>query len=261
MKPLNKFAKANIKILSIAMLAYSLLIIPKVMAMSVEEVAFMQPYGFAAFILGVFSAFLRFAQRQFPKMKRGFDIVMAALGIGLTFPLVAVFAVLIKIFSPKGPIFYTQDRVGMNGKIFKICKLRSMVPDAEKNTGAVWANEDYDPRVIPAIGSFLRKSHIDELPQFINVLLGDMSVVGPRPERPELVQQLQKEIPEYQKRLSVRPGITGLAQIRHRYDKTLEDVKKKVKLDLLYIRKMCLIGELRILALTFLVVFKGKVIG
>ncbi len=261
MKVLNKIAKVNIKILGTAVVVYSLLVIPKVMAMSVEEVVALQPYGLFAFLLGAGSAFLRFAQRQFPKTKRGFDIVMASLGILVTFPLVGIFAVLIKVFSPKGPVFYTQSRVGMHGKLFKILKLRSMKPDAEKGTGAVWANEDNDPRVIPVIGNFLRKSHIDEIPQFINVLMGDMSVVGPRPERPEIVKDLKKKVFQYEKRLNVRPGITGLAQIRHRYDKTLNDVKKKVKLDLLYIRKMCLIGELRILFMTLVVVCKGKVIG
>ncbi|MCG2711912.1 MAG: sugar transferase [Candidatus Omnitrophica bacterium] len=261
MKVINNIAKINIKILGIALIVYSFLVIHKVMAMSVEEAAVLQPYGMLAFLLGAGSAFLRFAQRQFPRMKRGFDIVLASLGVVVTFPLVAISALLIKLFSPQGPVFYTQTRVGMNGKIFEIYKLRSMKPDAEKGTGAVWADEDNDPRVIPVIGNFLRKSHIDEIPQFINVLMGDMSVVGPRPERPEIVSELKVKVFQYEKRLNVRPGITGLAQIRHRYDKTLTDVKKKVKLDLLYIRKMCLIGELRILFLTVLVVIKGKVIG
>ncbi|MFH1092809.1 MAG: sugar transferase [Candidatus Omnitrophota bacterium] len=261
MQLFRKVAKVNIKIMGVAVIVYSLLVIPKVMAMSAEQITALEPYGILAVLLGAGSAVLRYAQRQFSKMKRGFDIVMASVGIVLTFPLVAVSALLIKVFSPHGSIFYTQTRVGMNGRIFKIYKLRSMIPDAEKTTGAVWANEDYDPRVIPVIGDFIRKSHIDEIPQFINVLKGEMSVVGPRPERPEIVEGLKKKVLQYEKRLDVRPGITGLAQIRHRYDKTLNDVRKKVKLDLLYIRKMCLLGELRILFMTFLVVFKGKVLN
>ena len=260
MKLYNKIAKINIKILGMAVVIYSLCMIPKVMAMSVEQVAELQPYGIFAFLVGVGSAFLRFAQRQFSRIKRGFDIILASFSIMITLPLVGIFAVLIKMFSPNGPVFYTQERVGKDGKIFKIYKLRSMEPDAEKNTGAVWADDEQDARTIPVIGNFLRKSHIDEIPQFFNVLKGEMSVVGPRPERPEIVNDLNKKVFEYEKRLSVRPGITGLAQIRQRYDKTVRDVRKKVKLDLLYIRKMCLIGELRILFLTFLVVFKGKVI-
>ena len=261
MKVLNRIAKVNFKILATAVVVYSFFVIPKVMAMSVEQVSALQPYGMFAVFIGFGSAFLRFAQRQFSKMKRSFDIVIASIGIVITFPLVAISAVLIKIFSPNGSIVYTQNRVGINGKIFKIYKLRSMKPDAELGTGAVWADDDNDPRVIPVLGNFLRKSHIDELPQFINVLMGDMSVVGPRPERPEIVKDLKEKVFQYEMRLNVRPGITGLAQIRHRYDKTLNDVRKKVKLDLLYIRKMCLIGELRILFLTLMVVVKGKVIG
>lgn len=261
MKVFNNIAKVNIKILGTAVVVYSLLAIPKVMAMSVEQVAALQPYGMFAFLVGVGSAFLRYAQRQFPKIKRGFDIVVAGIAMIITLPLVGFFASLIKVFSSNGPVFYTQNRVGKDGKIFKIFKLRSMKPDAELKSGAVWADEENDSRVIPVIGKFLRKSHIDEIPQFINVLMGDMSVVGPRPERPEIVKDLKVKVFQYEKRLNVRPGITGLAQIRHRYDKTLNDVRKKVKLDLLYIKKMCLIGELRILFLTLIVVFKGKAIG
>ena len=261
MKIFRKVARINIKILGVAVIVYSLLVIPKVMAMSVEEIAALEPYGLVAFLLTAGSAFLSFAQRQFPRIKRSFDILIASISILITLPLLGFFAVLIKVLSPNGPMLYTQTRVGKDGELFKIYKLRSMKPDAEVETGAVWANDDNDPRVIPLIGAFIRKSHIDELPQFINVLKGDMSVVGPRPERPEIVDGLKKKVFQYEKRLAVRPGITGLAQIRSKYDKTLNDVRRKVKLDLLYIRKMCLKGELRILFMTFRVVFKGKVIG
>jgi len=230
------------------------------MAMSVNDLTVLQPYGFMAFIVSIGSAILHYAQSKFLKIKRAFDIVVSLIAITLTAPIVIGCSVMIKVLSPTGKIIYHQDRVGKDGKVFRIYKLRSMKPDAEKATGAVWANEEKDSRVIPFIGAFLRKSHIDEIPQFYNVLIGDMSVVGPRPERPEIVKELEKTVPEYLKRLQVRPGITGLSQIRHRYDKTLRDVKKKVKLDLLYIRKTCLIGEISILLRTFVVIFKGKAI-
>ena len=137
MKVLNRIAKVNIKILATAVVVYSFFVIPKVMAMSVEQVSALQPYGMFAVFIGFGSAFLRFAQRQFSKMKRSFDIVIASIGMVITFPLVAISAVLIKIFSPNGSIVYTQNRVGMNGKILKIYKLRSMKADAELGTGAV----------------------------------------------------------------------------------------------------------------------------
>lgn len=260
LKIFNKIAKIRLEILGLAVVVMSFIIVPAVLAMSFQNTASLEPYGFMAVVFSVFSAIVHYAQSKFLKIKRFFDIIVSLVAITLTAPVVLVCCVLIKLFSPNGKIMYFQNRVGKDGKVFRIYKLRSMKPDAEKGTGAVWANEENDPRVIPFVGNFLRKSHIDEIPQFYNVLIGDMSVVGPRPERPEIVSNLEKTVPEYQKRLSVRPGITGLAQIRHRYDKTLRDVKKKVKLDLLYIRKTCLIGEIGILLRTFIVIFSGKVI-
>jgi lipopolysaccharide/colanic/teichoic acid biosynthesis glycosyltransferase len=260
LKILNKIAQIHLHILGLAVIVMSLVVVPRVMAMSANDVAALQPYGFMAAYLGIVSAIVHYAQSKFLKIKRTFDIVVSIIALTVTSPIVIVCSLLIKLFSPKGGILYSQERVGKRGTVFKIYKLRSMKPDAEQGTGAVWANEDYDPRVIPFIGAFLRKSHIDEIPQFYNVLIGDMSVVGPRPERPEIVKELEKTVPEYQKRLAVRPGITGLSQIRHRYDKTLRDVKKKVKLDLLYIRKTCLFGEVGILLRTFIVIFRGKAI-
>lgn len=239
----------------------SLIIIPKVLAMSMEDVLVLQPYGTIAVFTGIGSAIVGFIQRRFWQFKRIFDIIVAALCLAISAPLILIGVILIKIFSPSGPVFYTQTRVGKGGRIFRIYKLRTMVPDAEKLTGAVWANEENDPRCIRFIGSFLRKTHIDEIPQFINVLIGDMSVVGPRPERPELVKKLKNRVFEYERRLTVKPGITGLAQIRHRYDQTLLDVRKKVKLDLLYIRRMCFFVELNILIKTIVVVLRGKAIG
>ena len=131
-----------------------------------------------------------------------------------------------------------------------------MEVDAEKETGPVWAKED-DPRLIK-FGKIIRKMHIDEIPQLFNVLRGEMSIVGPRPERPIFVKSLSKEIKEYKRRLTVKPGITGLAQVWHKYDETIKDVKKKIKYDLLYIRKMCLATDFRILLRTILVVAIGK---
>ncbi|MCP4650101.1 MAG: sugar transferase [PVC group bacterium] len=258
---LNRVAKVHIKILFISLIAFCFLAIPAVMAMSMEEVVALTPYGAIAFFFGIGSAIIRYAQRKFVYLKRSFDIAVASIGVMLTMPLILIFGALIKILSPNGPIFYSQVRVGKGGKIFKIYKLRSMRPDAEVGTGAVWAtNDGRDPRVIPFIGHFLRISHIDEVPQFFNVLQGDMSVVGPRPERPEIISDLNSKVTQYDKRLQVKPGITGLAQVHHRADKTLADVKKKVKLDLLYIRKMCFFVELDILLKTAIVVLKGKTI-
>jgi lipopolysaccharide/colanic/teichoic acid biosynthesis glycosyltransferase len=122
----------------------------------------------------------------------------------------------------------------------------------------VWAKQN-DPRVTP-IGGLLRKTHLDELPQLFNVLKGEMSIVGPRPERPEMVQTLKQTIVDYEKRLAVLPGITGLAQVMHRYDETIMDVRKKVKYDLLYIKKMCWLAEMRIAALTCVVMLTGKAV-
>jgi len=128
--------------------------------------------------------------------------------------------------------------------------------DAEKKSGPVWAKAD-DPRLIPA-GKFLRKTHMDEIPQFYNVLKGEMSFIGPRPERPEFVEKFKKEITDYEKRLNVKPGITGLAQVWHRYDETIRDVRKKIKYDVLYIKRLCLWTDLRILFRTFRVVVTGE---
>jgi lipopolysaccharide/colanic/teichoic acid biosynthesis glycosyltransferase len=128
--------------------------------------------------------------------------------------------------------------------------------DAEKHTGPTWAKEN-DPRLI-RFGSIIRKAHIDELPQLYNVLRGDMSIVGPRPERPVFVEKLSKEVVDYQKRIKVRPGITGLAQVWHKYDETIADVRKKVKYDLLYIREMCFMVDIRILLRTVIVAALGK---
>ncbi|PIU41932.1 MAG: UDP-phosphate N-acetylgalactosaminyl-1-phosphate transferase [Candidatus Omnitrophica bacterium CG07_land_8_20_14_0_80_42_15] len=204
---------------------------------------------------GLFGWLVRFARRRFLEFKRFFDILVGSFGFVLSLPIIAVAAIVIKIVSP-GPAFYKQERSGLDGKTFYIYKLRTMRLDAEKLTGPVWAKLD-DPRIIK-FGKIIRKARIDELPQFYNVLRGEMSIVGPRPERPIFVKKLSKEIRGYEKRLEVKPGITGLAQVRHKYDETLQDVKKKIKYDLLYIRKMCLLVDMRILFQTILVAALGK---
>ena len=186
-------------------------------------------------------------RKRFALLKEILDRIMAAVGLVVFAPLLAVLAVLIKLTSP-GPVFFLQRRVGKDGRLFNIIKLRTMVTDAEQATGPIWAQEN-DPRITP-IGRFLRATHLDEVPQLLNVLKGEMSLVGPRPERPVFVEQFRYQIPHYEKRLSVKPGITGLAQVCHTYDETLRDVRKKLAYDLMYIRKMCLMVDLAIMLLT-----------
>ena|GEM_PF-653227 len=204
---------------------------------------------------GIVGAIVRFARRRFQEFKRAFDCTTAFLGLLLASPIVFLTGCFIKLVS-RGPVFFKQTRVGKEGTLFTIYKLRTMRLNAEQETGAVWAMEN-DPRLIP-FGKWIRKMHLDEIPQLWNVLRGEMSVIGPRPERPEFVSQLKAEIPDYEKRLKVKPGITGLAQVWHKYDETIQDVRKKVKYDLLYIKKMCLWVDLRILANTFVVVLTGR---
>jgi lipopolysaccharide/colanic/teichoic acid biosynthesis glycosyltransferase len=204
---------------------------------------------------GLVGMLVRFACKKYQEFKRLFDIVVASDLLLIASPILLFAIILIKIVS-KGPVIYRQERVGKNGSIFKIYKLRTMKLDAEKDTGPVWAKAK-DPRLIK-FGGILRKAHIDEIPQLFNVLKNEMSIIGPRPERPEFVRDLRTLIKDYEKRLIVNPGITGLAQIRHKYDETIEDVKKKIKYDLLYIRKMCWWVDLRILAQTFFVVLTGR---
>jgi lipopolysaccharide/colanic/teichoic acid biosynthesis glycosyltransferase len=210
-----------------------------------------EPGTFLLILGGIGGMIVRFARGSFERFKRISDIVISIAGLTITSPILIFAAILIKLNS-RGPVIYKQNRVGRNYKIFEVYKLRTMRLDAEKGIGAVWAREN-DPRVTP-VGKILRKTHIDEIPQLFNVLKGQMSIVGPRPERPEMVRDLRTLIIDYEKRLEVLPGITGLAQIYYKYDETIEDVKKKIKYDLLYIKKMCWLTEMRILARTFLVV-------
>lgn len=226
------------------------------MASSEEKSRAPEPTTLMLFFSGLCGMVISFVRKTYAAVKRFLDICAGVIGLMLLSPLFIVTAVLIRLFS-KGPIFYSQVRVGKDGELFRMFKFRTMRVDAEQGTGAVWAKEK-DDRVIPVIGNFLRKAHIDEIPQFFNILKGDMSLVGPRPERPEFVNQFKEQIPEYEKRLQVKPGLTGLAQVWHRYDRNLADVKKKIRYDLLYIRKLCIWTDVRILLRTFRVVVTGE---
>lgn len=155
------------------------------------------------------------------KMKRLFDILFSVIGLIITLPVILIFSILIKL-ETTGPAFFFQERVGLNGRYFKVIKLRSMRIDAEKN-GAQWAAKN-DPRVTK-VGSFIRKTRIDELPQLWNVLIGDMSLVGPRPERPMFTAKFNEEIPGFIKRLTVKPGLTGWAQINGGYEITPKKIR------------------------------------
>ncbi|MBU1627953.1 sugar transferase, partial [bacterium] len=166
-------------------------------------------------------------------LKRMMSIILSVIGLLVTSPFMLIAALLVKIDS-KGPIFFKQTRVGKNGKIFTLIKFRTMREDAEKYSGPVWAQDD-DPRITNA-GKMLRKFRIDELPQMFNVLKGEMSFVGPRPERPFFVEQLKKQINYYGQRLTVEPGITGWAAIKCGYSSTVEDAIEKLQYDLFYIK-------------------------
>jgi exopolysaccharide biosynthesis polyprenyl glycosylphosphotransferase len=188
--------------------------------------------------------------------KRGLDISVAGIALIAALPVVAVAAVVTKLTS-RGPAFYRQKRVGMHGRVFSIYKIRTMIDGAEKQ-GAQWAAQN-DARITP-LGRILRATRIDELPQLWNVLRGDMTLVGPRPERPEFVEQLEKEIPFYRARLAVRPGITGWAQVKHRYASSVEDTKTKLEYDLFYIKHRWFWLDLLILGKTAktVVTFRGQ---
>ena len=188
-------------------------------------------------------------------LKRLGDILLAGLGLVVAAPLLPVIAMLIKIES-RGPVFFTQERVGQNGQLFVLIKFRSMYVDAEEATGPVYADAN-DPR-ITGVGRWLRCMRLDELPQLLNVLKGEMSFVGPRPERPFFVQQYTKEIPYYAQRLSVKPGITGWAQVNYPYGATPEDAVEKLRLDLYYIKNMSLLLDLFIVLKTAKIAVLGQ---
>ena len=183
-----------------------------------------------------------------------FDWCAAAAGLVLLLPVMIVIGFLVRLTS-RGPIFYRQIRVGINNHPFLIYKFRTMRSDAEKN-GPQWARRN-DPRVT-ALGAFLRRTHLDEIPQLINVLKGEMSLVGPRPERPIFVSDLSQKIEGYPLRLRVKPGITGLAQVYHRYDESIEDVKVKLSWDLRYVQTCGFFMDIKIIFNTFISLVLGK---
>jgi exopolysaccharide biosynthesis polyprenyl glycosylphosphotransferase len=167
--------------------------------------------------------------------KRLASMVISISGLLLSLPLIPFVALAIKL-SSQGPVFYKQHRVGRDGEVFDCYKFRTMRADAEADSGPTWAGDD-DPRITP-VGRFLRLSRLDEIPQLWNVMKGDMSLVGPRPERPEFVDRLNHQIPHYSLRHTIRPGITGWAQIRYKYAASIEDAKEKLCYDLFYIKNM-----------------------
>lgn len=215
--------------------------------------------------------------------KRAVDVALSVVGVLLTAPLMLVTALLIKATSP-GPVFYRQERIGLNrrtrerrrgsdaagedrrgrdrrvlvnfGRPFTIYKFRTMVVDAERGTPPMWAKER-DPR-ITGLGRFLRKTRIDELPQFLNVLNGDMSIVGPRPERAYFIGRIEKELPEFHLRLRAKPGITGLAQVELGYTNTDDGLRDKLRHDLEYIGRLSPAMDLKIMLRTFFVVVTGR---
>jgi lipopolysaccharide/colanic/teichoic acid biosynthesis glycosyltransferase len=211
---------------------------------------------------------------------RVLNVIIAGLALLILAPVCVLVALVVKLTSP-GPVFYTQTRVGLDrrwrrgagadtpgaadeddrrledlgGQPFTILKFRSMRVDAEAGGQAVWATK-HDPRITP-VGRVLRKTRLDEVPQLINVLRGEMNIVGPRPERPSIVVRLREHVGEYPVRHRVKPGITGWAQINHSYDASIEDVRTKVRYDLEYIRQQGLLFDLKIMALTLpVMVFK-----
>ena len=187
--------------------------------------------------------------------KRSFDLaVLAAAHIALlpVFLLLWTLVPLAIWIEDRGPVFYTQKRLGRNGRLLRLFKFRSMVPGAETHTGPVWATEN-DPRVT-RVGRFLRATALDELPQVINLWRGDLSLVGPRPERPELYEEFAKEAPGFHRRLEVRPGLTGLAQVRGRYATRPKD---KLRYDTLYIRRMSPLLDVKLLFLSVIITLKA----
>jgi lipopolysaccharide/colanic/teichoic acid biosynthesis glycosyltransferase len=209
-------------------------------------------------------------EQAYDALCRVLNIAVALIGVVLTLPLMAVIAVAVKATSP-GPVFYQQPRVGWNrrsredrsakddrvsGRTFTIYKFRTMRNEPAAKRPQVWASKD-DPR-ITRVGRFLRRTRLDELPQLFNVLIGDMNVVGPRPEQPDLFLRLQRQIRDYAERQRVLPGITGLAQVTLAYDASVEDVRRKLALDLEYLRRRSPLEDLRIMLRTPMVMVAGR---
>src|SRR3989304_312069 len=196
-----------------------------------------------------------FQRRRIAIGKRLIDLILSAVGLAPAAPVMFITAILIKLDSP-GPVLFRQERVGEGEKVFVLLKFRSMRANAESKTGPIWASED-DQRVT-RVGHFIRKVRIDELPQIINVLKGDMSFVGPRPERPHFIGMLKKEIPFYSLRHSVKPGITGWEPVRYEYGASVEDAMEKLQYDIYYIKNMSLLFDLSIILETTKTVLLGE---
>jgi len=188
-------------------------------------------------------------------MKRVFDLIISLPLCIMLLPVWTIISVAIKINS-KGPVFYNQERLGLNSEPFMIHKFRSMIQGAEDKSGPIWAS-DGDPR-ITSMGRFLRRFRLDEIPQLINVLKGEMSLIGPRPERPFFVERLREEYPLYDRRFRMRPGITGWSQIKHPSDRDVEDVRQKLKYDFYYIENVSFNLDMKIILNTVVVVLSGK---
>jgi len=181
---------------------------------------------------------------SYESIKRWLDFALAVVLLLVTAPIIVFFAVLMKLNS-RGPWIYVQQRLGLGGKVFTIYKIRTMYQDSERDHVPIWSRPG-DPRVTP-VGRFLRWCHVDELPQLINVLKGEMSLVGPRPERPEFLDQLERALPNYRQRLTVRPGLTGLAQVQQPPDTDLSSVSRKLNYDLCYVEQMSLWLDVRVM--------------
>jgi sugar transferase (PEP-CTERM system associated) len=194
------------------------------------------------------------ASRLTRMIKRVVDLALAAVGLVLASPLVLLTALAVRLES-SGPVLYRQERVGENGRIFTLCKFRSMRTDAENGT-PIWAKENDDR--VTRIGRFIRLTRLDELPQLWNVLRGDMSFVGPRPERPFFVEQLAAVIPFYSERHAVKPGVTGWAQVKYQYGSSVEDAMEKLRYDLYYIKHLSIVFDLTIVVDTVKVIILGK---
>lgn len=205
--------------------------------------------GWLIFSEGFKRSWLRMA------LKRTGDLALAVIMLLLLGPLLAVVGVLIKLDS-KGSVFFSQERVGEKGKPYRIHKFRSMVEDAEKESGPVWAQTDDDR--ITRVGRYIRKLRIDEFPQLFNVIKGEMSFVGPRPEREFFVRELEEVIPYYQERFSVKPGITGWAQVNYSYGASIEDAREKLKYDLFYIKNLSIFMDVMVIMRTVKTVFFGE---
>jgi sugar transferase (PEP-CTERM system associated) len=187
-------------------------------------------------------------------IKRTVDLVCAIVGLTLALPIMLLVAIMVRLDSA-GPIFYRQKRAGLRGRHFNLIKFRSMRVNAENGT-AQWASPN-DPRVT-TVGRWLRKYRLDELPQFVNVIRGEMSFVGPRPERPEFVEQLRKHIPYYDERHSVRPGVTGWAQVQYHYGSSVDDASRKLEYDLFYLKNMSPLFDCAIILNTIGIVLTGR---